>query len=101
MLSTPVPLRISWDPIFRDLVSAAAYGVVVDEWHGERLRTDSGLDYLVDDGIVVGFEVFELRGFELDMEDEDVWEGPRFSVPVLGLDDTTAGQIIASAWVRW
>ncbi len=44
---------------------------------------------------------FKMRGFSsFDPEDPDVseiWEGPRFDVPALGLKDSTAGEIVLAA----
>lgn len=102
--TVPVPVRASWDPVFNDLFEAVAFGIVVDDWHGVRLRSiDSGVEFLLDSdqGPVVGFTVQPLTEFAPDDDDEDVWEGPRFDVPTLGLTGATVGEIMLAARARW
>ena len=102
MLSTAVPLRISWDPVFNDLVSATAFGIVIDDWHGDRLRAlPSEVEYLVgDDAVVVGFEVDPLSAYQPADDDPEVWDGPRFAVPALGLDAAVVGEGMLAAKAR-
>lgn len=102
MQTTALPLRVSWDPLFFQQASAIAYGTVVDEWDGERFRAEpSGIDFLVDQSQrVIGFQV-GLDEWDPDPDDEDVYGGPRFSVPALGLTGATAGEILLAAEARW
>ena len=51
--------------------------------------------YLVEDSRCMGFVV--LRRSEFDPYSDDVWDGPRFDVPVLGLRDVCAGEVILAA----
>lgn len=46
-------------------------------------------------GREVGFKIVELAAFDTeDDELSDVWDGPRFDVPALGLADVTVGEIV-------
>ena len=45
-------------------------------------------------GPVLGFEILGLSEFELPEDDPEVWDGPRFEVPRLGLVNASAGEII-------
>jgi ADP-ribosyl-[dinitrogen reductase] hydrolase len=42
---------------------------------------------------VLGFSIFDAEAAEL----EEIWDGPRFDVPVLGLQDVNAGEIVFAA----
>lgn len=102
MTTTALPLRVSWDPLFFQQASAVVFGTVADEWHGERYRAEpSGLDFLADEEeTIVGFQL-GLDEWDPDAEDEDVYGGPRFWVPALGLQQATAGEILLAAEARW
>ncbi len=55
--------------------------------NGTRLRAElAGVDHLVaQGGYAMGFEVLTLSGYAPDDADPEVWEGPQFAVPALGL----------------
>jgi tetratricopeptide (TPR) repeat protein len=45
-----------------------------------------------------GFQIRDLDEIDVhSAEHEQIWEGPRFAAPLLGLDDATAGEIIVCA----
>ena len=49
-------------------------------------------------GPEIGFKVLDFSKFDPESpEVEEIWEGPRFDVPVLGLKDATAGEIVLAA----
>ena len=95
---TPHPLHLTVDPWW-DTLHCLAFGTVSDGLlERQRLIADSGdLIFVVKDpevGPVLGFEILGLSEFELPDEDPEVWDGPRFEVPRLGLVDASAGEII-------
>lgn len=50
------------------------------------------------EGHCLGFAVQNFNEFDPDAEDaRAIWRGPRFDVPVLGLTDATAGEIIVAS----
>ncbi len=95
---TPHPLHLTVDPWW-DTLHCLAFGAVSDGLtDGQRLVVDScELIYVVEDpatGPVLGFEILGLSEFELPEDDPEVWDGPRFEVPRLGLVNASAGEII-------
>ncbi len=49
-------------------------------------------------GPEIGFKILALSRFDSeDPEVAEIWEGPRFDVPVLGLRNSTAGAIVLAA----
>ena len=66
-----------------------------DNWRG----VSEQLGYLYDrpDGRCLGFKVLEFSEFDPEASEvSDVWGGPRFDVPLLGLGDATAGEIVTA-----
>lgn len=50
------------------------------------------------EGRCVGFAVQNFADFDVDGQDvQAIWRGPRFDVPVLGLTNATAGEIVVAA----
>jgi hypothetical protein len=50
------------------------------------------------DGPEIGFKILDFSTFDPeDPEVAEIWEGPRFDVPVLGLRDSTAGEIVLAS----
>ena len=95
---TARPLHLTVDPWW-DTMHCLAFGSVSDGLRrDQRLVADSGdLIFVVQDpyaGPVLGFEILGLSEFELPDDDVEVWEGPRFEVPRLGLVDASAGEIV-------
>ena len=92
------PLHLTVDPWW-DTLHCLAFGTVSDGLtDGQRLVVEScDLIYVVKDpevGPVLGFEILGLSEFELPDEDPEIWDGPRFEVPRLGLVHASAGEII-------
>ena len=49
-------------------------------------------------GRVVGFKVLDFSTFDVDDEDVgEIWVGPRFDAPLLGLRDVPAGEVVLAA----
>ena len=74
-------------------------GVPIENWFG----VDEDFAYLLErpvDGRPLGFRVNSFSEFDADdSERRIIWTGPRFDVPVLGLTDVSAGEIIVAARV--
>jgi len=71
----------------------------VDEGHpSERWRMVSDtLGFLLDDELQheIGFKIIEFSEWDLTAVDvEELWYGPRFHVPQLGLDSSSVGEIV-------
>lgn len=84
-----------------DWLSAIEFGQADDRLPDERRRVVSDTFCYVLRGpereeigfTVLGFSEFDPAGEEVS----DIWEGPRFDVPALGLTDATAGEIVVGA----
>src|SRR3954468_5139514 len=49
-------------------------------------------------GPIVGFKVQDVSELDLDSEElAEIWDGPRFDAPALGLSGATAGEIVLAA----
>jgi hypothetical protein len=104
VISTPMHLTV--DPEW-DLIEVLAYGSVTDLIGSDRYVV------LVEDhlALVLGPALDEVTGFVvrgaakfdvLAHEDvEDIWNGPRFRVPVLGLTDASVGEILLAIGGRF
>lgn len=96
----PPRLLVSHDRSRRLLV-AVEYGRVADDqppgcWRA--LSDEVGLLHVTPDGRAVGFSIDDFPGFDADDPDlDEVWSGPRFAAPVLGLADATVGEIALAA----
>ncbi len=95
---TDKPLHLTLDRI-GDFLLAIEFGEICDG------RPDSEYLPMTDDvawvlreagGEVIGLSVSGLDGFDPE-EIEELWSGPRFDVPVLGLSDALGGEIVLSA----
>ena len=67
-----------------------------DHWRG----VSESFGYALDgsEGSEVGFKVLNFSYFDPeDPEVAEIWEGPRFDVPALGLRGSTAGEIVLAA----
>jgi tetratricopeptide (TPR) repeat protein len=104
---TSRPLHLTVDPWW-DTMHCLAFGTVSDGLlQSQRLVADSGdLIFVVQDpdaGPVLGFEICGLSEFELPDDDDDVevWDGPRFEVPRLGLVAASAGEIVLAVQAQF
>lgn len=84
-----------------DWLIALEFGVIDDGQPSENWRRVTDDFGFLHDGpgeAVLGFKVVDFAEFDLDADEAaEVWEGPRFDVPVLGLTDVTAGEVMAAA----
>lgn len=67
-----------------------------DHWSG----VSDSFGYLLrsPEGPEIGFKILGFSEFDPeDPEVAEIWEGPRFDVPALGLRDSTAGEIVLAA----
>jgi tetratricopeptide (TPR) repeat protein len=95
---TPLPLHLTVDPWW-DSLHCLAFGTVSDGITAEQHLVADACDlaFVVQDpsaGPVLGFEIWNLSEFELPDDDPEIWDGPRFCVPRLGLVDASAGEIV-------
>ena len=84
-----------------DVLEAAEYGRVTDRQGQERWRpVGERAAFLLDEFAMnpVGFLVQRFSTLDLDTDDyEELWSGPRFDVPMLGLRDVSAGETTLAA----
>lgn len=67
-----------------------------DHWRG--VSDSFGYALRSPEGPEIGFKVLGFSSFDPeDPEVEEIWSGPRFDVPTLGLRDSTAGEIVLAA----
>ena len=96
---TKIPLQLSIDARESWLL-ALEFGAVVDNNPPEeRVALSENFAFMLRElgGPVIGFVVDELSSFDPDDVGGAIWDGPRFDVPVLGLERVSAGVIIAAA----
>ncbi|HEV2752899.1 MAG TPA: hypothetical protein VGV36_03565, partial [Solirubrobacteraceae bacterium] len=98
----PLPLFINRDADY-DWLIALPLGRVLDGQPDDH-RIDVGDDatWVLDgpDGEIIGFAVHRLSEFDVDAVDE-LWGGPRFAAPILGLADASAGEIVLASQARF
>ena len=98
-MTRPV-LRLSYDEHL-DWLELAPFGVIMDRQGPDRWRgVCENFGYFLDrpDGTEIGFTLHDYSEFDEDDEEfEEIFSGPRFDVPVLGLFDVSAGQIALAA----
>lgn len=84
-----------------DWLIALEFGRIDDGQPTENWRGVNGLfGYLHDvpDGACVGFKVTDFGAFKGEAENvPEIWEGPRFIAPQLGLTNVPAGEIVLAA----
>lgn len=97
-----LPLVLTVDWILGTLHAIEPGNVIDDKPEDEYLGVHEQFAYVLDrpGGRVIGFIVPDPGEFD-PMECDLVWETPTFSVPVLGLESATAGEIITAALARF
>lgn len=83
----------------RDALEALEFGRVADGQpadHWRMLTENVGVLLDAPDGHEVGFRVMHASAIE-DEDHEEIWNGPRFHVPVLALEDASIGEIVLAA----
>ncbi len=100
------PAHLSIDPA-RDVLEVVEFGAV---WDGQPaalargIAAEERIGFLLEEpaGSVIGFAALEPHAIDLDALDAaEVWDGPRFAVPALGLDDACAGEILLAVQGRY
>jgi hypothetical protein len=102
----PVSAHLTLDPEW-DRLSVIEFGSVwdgqPDEFSG-RLSSDERVIFLFGGpgGPVIGFMVHQPHDFDPEeFEDRELWERPRFAVPLLGLADASIGEIVLAVQGRF
>ncbi len=84
-----------------DWLVALEFGRVDDgqpSEHWDGVSEDFGWLHDAPKARVLGFKVLGFSEFDFDDEDvAEIWDGPRFDAPVLGLTDVTAGEVVVAA----
>jgi tetratricopeptide (TPR) repeat protein len=101
-----VTAHLSLDPV-RDALTVMRFGCV---WDGQPaaqhavLEEDERFMFLLDqpDGEVIAFEVRSPHEVDvLSLDAEELWDGPRFDVPVLGLESVCVAEIVLAVQGRF
>lgn len=87
-----------------DWLVALEYGRVDEGQHPDRWQpVGDQFSFLRDDdvdGAIVGFKVLDLSGFDPEVPELwEIWTSARFDVPLLGLTDASAGEVVLAAQV--
>ena len=101
--STQVPLHLSVN-VTDDWLEAVEFGSVVDGRPASQLvELTPEVRYVLRSarGPVSGFTVHKFSTFDVETIGDLAFSGPRFSVPLLGLDEATLGEVILSARARF
>lgn len=106
-LGTDAPAHLTLDPAYEHMM-VVAYGEVWDGQPPEQtltLEEDERIGFLLDrpDGdTMIGFAVEQPHDVDLDEIDaDDLWGGPRFTVPTLGLEGASVGEILLAVQARF
>jgi tetratricopeptide repeat protein len=99
--ATTVPLHLSVN-LSEDWLEAIEFGAVIDGRPSSQiveLSPDARFVLRSADGPVCGFAV---HGFgSIDLDALGAFDGPRFAVPLLGLDDASLGEAVLAARGRF
>lgn len=105
--ATTIPLHLTVDPYW-DLLTAIAFGRVDDGLPPAQcplLEEDERFGFVLDRpgaGPVIGFRVAEPHEVDvLALASDELWSGPRFDVPALGLVAVSAGEILLAVQGRY
>jgi tetratricopeptide (TPR) repeat protein len=101
--STSTPLHLSVN-VTDDWLEAVEFGAVVDGRPASQLvELSPDVRYVLRSarGPVVGLTVHKFTKLDLDELGGLAFEGPRFSLPLLGIDDATLGEVILAARARF
>ena len=105
--ATTIPLHLTVDPYW-DLLAAIAFGRVDDGLPPAQcplLEEDERIQFLLDGpdaGPVIGFRVVAPHEVDvLSLESQEIWSGPRFDVPALGLVAVSVGEILLAVQARY
>ncbi|MCP9491266.1 MAG: tetratricopeptide repeat protein [Solirubrobacteraceae bacterium MAG38_C4-C5] len=105
--ATTVPLHLTVDPYW-DSLTVITFGRVDDGLPPAQcpvLGEDERIGFLLDGpgaGPVIGFRVAEPHAVDvLALESDEIWSGPRFGVPALGLVGVSVGEILLAVQGRF
>jgi hypothetical protein len=101
--ATNVPLHLSVN-VTDDWLEAIEFGSVVDGRPPSQLvELSADVRYVLRSarGPVSGFTVHKFTKLDIDDLGGLAFDGPRFSVPLLGLDEATLGEVVLAARARF
>jgi hypothetical protein len=97
---TSAPLHLSYDEHL-DWLEATPFGTVMDRQGADRWRgVSERFGFFLDrpEGAEIGFKVVEFSQFDPDDATvSEIFGGPLFDAPTLGLRDVSAGEIVLAA----
>ncbi|MCB0857985.1 MAG: hypothetical protein KDB57_07680 [Solirubrobacterales bacterium] len=78
-----------------DRLIALGYGRVDDGIDPKKMtRGENGVFVMIEEDEPVGFVCLDFSSLDLaEPSNEDLWEGPTFDVPVLGVEEVTIGEV--------
>src|SRR4051812_29094688 len=100
---TPIPLHLSVN-VTDDWLEAIEFGAVVDGRPASQLvEVSSDARYVLRSarGPIAGFTVHRFSQLDLDDFGDAGFGDPRFSVPLLGLDSASIGEVVLAARARF
>jgi hypothetical protein len=101
--STPIPLHLSVN-VTDGWIEGVEFGSVVDgRPPSQLLELTGGVRYVLRSarGPIAGFTVHDYATLDLDDIADIAFDGPRFAVPVLGLDSASLGEIVIACRARF
>ncbi len=106
-IATTILLHLTVDPYW-DSLTAIAFGRVDDGLPPAQcpaLEEEERIGFLLDGpnaGPVIGFRVAEPHAVDaLALSSDEVWSGPRFEVPALGLVAVSVGEVLLAVQARY
>jgi hypothetical protein len=101
--ATPTPLHLSVN-VTDDWLEAVEFGAVVDGRPGSQLiELSADVRFVLRSarGPIAGFTVHRLSSVDIDELGDVAFGDPRFTVPLLGLDEASIGEVILAARARF
>src|SRR6266498_266067 len=98
---TPLHLSVN---VTDDWLEAIEFGAVVDGRPASQLiEVTPEVRYVLRSarGPVAGFTIHKYSTLDVDALGKLAFEGPRFSVPLLGIDEATIGEVVLAARARF
>src|SRR3954453_22365680 len=100
---TPVPLHVSVN-VTDDWLEAVEFGAVVDARpSSQRIEISPDVRFVLRSarGPISGFTVHRFSTLDVDDLGDSAFGDPRFSVPLLGMDSASIGEVILAARARF
>jgi tetratricopeptide (TPR) repeat protein len=100
---TRTPLHLSVN-VTDDWLEAIEFGAVIDgrpESHLVEVGPDARFVLRAPRGPISGFTVHGYQALDVDALGDVAFSGPRFKVPLLGLDDASLGEVVLAARGRF